>query len=340
MRTASFFFAITLAVLLSVPARPQQLRSAESEAPQSSAAPTTTASPASDALTFAQITDIHLFDEGKRRDSRSEYEQDQQDNRHALHWAVERIRELTDRGQPIDFVVFTGDFGLEFVRRSIKESLCLDKDDPEIKKFDEYRKKGWPDFVSLKDAANEVAGEFSHLPVRTIYVLPGNNDLVGEDPCDMSRYTEFVQALAAAMPTGRARIVDLLDQSSAPRANGFRLVGLNTAPFKGVDDKEKSTTYGQAKQRRKWDASSAQMKAALDSLTKANRGDSFLIFTHIPDLIDPFNRENSWDVEAATRATWRAVAGSANVTAIFAGHFHSSDRLVYARPGLASKDTH
>jgi hypothetical protein len=274
---------------------------------------------------------MHLFDEGKKSSSRAAYERDQQDNRNALHWAVEQINQIIARGQTIDFVVFTGDFGLELVRRSGTESLCLDKDDAERKNFDKYKTNGWPDFISIGDAANAVAREFSRLQVRTIFVLPGNNDFVGEDPCDISRYTDFVQALSGAMSGGR-QIVDLASPGPFPLIKGFRLIGLNTAFFKPPSDKEEQTEYGKKKRERKRLYASGQIHA-LDAEIHSTPSTPSLLFTHIPDLVDPFTNNSSWDIKDADRNSWTEIASSPSITAIFAGHFHSADRLLYARPG-------
>ena len=184
-----------------------------------------------------QITDMHLFDEGKKRGSKEEYLRDQQDNRDALNWAIDQINSLIEHGRNLDFVVFTGDFGLELVRESESETPCSHVDD---KTFAKYRAQGWPRLVLMRDAANEVAHEFSRLEVSTIYVLPGNNDLVGENPCDQNRYTKFVQAVIAAMPNGRGQVVDLTNPASGKVDwNGLRVFGLNSATFKlGRDDQK------------------------------------------------------------------------------------------------------
>lgn len=286
----------------------------------------------SEPLTFVQITDVHLFDEGKKRDSRAEYDRDQQDNRDALRWAVEQINHLVSHGRSINFVVFTGDFGLELVDRTDAD-LCAgskEDNDKEKKILDKYRRQGWPRFVSMRDAANEVAHEFSRLHISTIYVLPGNNDLAGEKPCDLGRYTKFVQQVAGAMSKNSAQIVDLIDQSTPPNTpperEGFRLIGLNSASFKDKDN----------------DAS-VQIPRLGQTIAANSPSTLSLIFTHIPDLEDPYTHEPSWfngDKDhnpAIDRALWNQIAMRQNVAAIFAGHFHSAERLLYAAPGQAIK---
>jgi Calcineurin-like phosphoesterase len=273
----------------------------------------------SEPTTFVQITDAHLFDEGKKRDSKADYLRDQQDNRRALRWAIEQINQLISHGRRIDFVVFTGDFGLELVDWASPCNLS-DKDKQD---FDRYRRQGWPRFVPMRDAANEVANEFSRIHVSTIYLLPGNNDLVGELPCDQKRYSDFVQQVVAAMPRSRAQVVDLVNPASAKVDwNGLRVFGLNSATFKlGKDDK-------------KIDKNDAgfQIGELEKRITGSPPGLLYLIFTHIPDLEDPYTHQPSWHPDIDRKA-WVNIATKPEVAAIFAAHFHSVDRLLYGAPG-------
>ena len=64
-------------------------------------------------VTFAQLTDAHVFDDGWKAEGSEPYLQ-ALDNRAALHWAVGQINEVAAK-KPIDFVVYTGDFGLQNV---------------------------------------------------------------------------------------------------------------------------------------------------------------------------------------------------------------------------------
>src|ERR1700733_3971394 len=76
--------------------------------------PTTTDS--ASRLTFVQWTDPHLFDSGSGRHGEG-IEEEALDNRAALHWAVlETNRLALLENRPINFVVITGDFGLENIR--------------------------------------------------------------------------------------------------------------------------------------------------------------------------------------------------------------------------------
>jgi hypothetical protein len=166
-------------------------------------------------VTFVQLTDAHLFDAGKHRSVQAGY-QDYLDNRSSLEWAVYQTNGLAAKGKCIDFVIFTGDFGMEDV-------------DP-------------------KDAAREVAPFFRALIVKRILLVPGNNDLKDENPSDIGRFQAFVTQLAQLLPDHQ--VTDLTQTTET--VNGIRLVGLNSASFKNENGKLQAvnTATEQAEMRR------------------------------------------------------------------------------------------
>ncbi len=307
------------------------------------------------AITFVQITDAHLFDSGKHRKTREEGMEEQQDAFRAFHWAMETINAITDSGTEVEFVVFTGDFGLEFVRDE-GEKLCVPEKEKEPGKSEYFvaKSKGWPRFYRPAEASDEVAREFSVLKkVKTIYVLPGNNDLIEENPCDMPRYTTFVNQVGQKMRSGGPQIVDLANHSiSLPSVGPFQLVGLNSASFKklknyGAYCGEDGTALPPSPQ--KQPGCPRYELELLDGF--AQRNASYLVFTHVPDLMDPFAAWQKpaeclprdsykqtpcdpWNFESTgIRSIWNNVVASPNVAAIFAGHFHDANRKDYGVPG-------
>jgi hypothetical protein len=93
---------------------------------------------AEDSITFIQITDAHLFDAGKIRLVSSASQQEKEkaeknskveiaDTRLAWNWALLEINRLA-RLEKIDFVAFTGDFGLEKVCQNPTLSGCFPRD--------------------------------------------------------------------------------------------------------------------------------------------------------------------------------------------------------------------
>ena len=65
-------------------------------------------------VTFVHLTDAHIFDDGYKKPTTEALEQIA-DDRRALDWAIRRINSMVASGVPIDFVVYTGDFGLQNV---------------------------------------------------------------------------------------------------------------------------------------------------------------------------------------------------------------------------------
>lgn len=153
---------------------------------------------------FVQFTDVHLFDSGKHRTTEAGFE-DYLDNRSSLEWAVQLTNNLGRSGECVDFVVFTGDFGLE-------------DSDP-------------------VDAARDIAVIFRALLVKKIFLLPGNNDLKNEDPSDIGRFRTFTERLAAFLPGHE--VTDLSSTNAA--VNSIELVGLNSASFKNDNGKLQQT---------------------------------------------------------------------------------------------------
>jgi hypothetical protein len=65
-------------------------------------------------------------------------------------------------------------------------------------------------------------------------------------------------------------------------------------------------------------------------LARDEQSQPLLLFTHVPDLIDPYRAKPSWQIDVNARRLWEQDACDPKVLAIFAGHFHSADRSLYA----------
>jgi hypothetical protein len=299
----------------------------------------------SEPVTFVQISDAHLFDGGKSRTTVQEARQEQDDNWNAFHWALRQTNQLIESGTRVDFVVFTGDLGLEFVRRpndpacwkvkanpaaSTLEGLSPESGanpsgmQPNADEFEKAQKDGWLKLFSFEEAAKEVAGEFRLLRVAVVYLVPGNNDLVEEDQCDLQRYKDFVALLGKDIGKKSPRIVDLTAAQPVPEINGFSLLGVNSASFK------KSSNH---KDRCAVNLGPGCPQYEMDQLQAATKSNDslYLIFTHIPDLKDPYSKNAAWDLfPAASLSAWRDTVKREEVAGIFAGHFHDSRRFLYA----------
>src|SRR6185437_15687577 len=64
-------------------------------------------------ITFAVLTDAHIFDDGWQQPGSEPYWY-AMDNRTALHWAVEQVNRMA-ADKDLQFIVYTGDFGLQNV---------------------------------------------------------------------------------------------------------------------------------------------------------------------------------------------------------------------------------
>src|ERR1044071_3170553 len=282
-------------------------------------------------LSFIQLTDAHIFDDGWKEKGSEPYWK-AVDDRTALHWAVESINTLAEINS-VHFIVYTGDFGLQNVFFSDSTcSLVPFKSEPGIPPF------------SSEMAANELALELNRLKVRTIYVVPGNNDIINEKVTDGRRFECFIEVLQAKL--GLLATLEkltpvhlqLLQADAVVQEGGLRLAGMNTASFKKENENYKtecSSVTSMSTVLRNHGCPMPQM----ESLGKLiDQEDSpLLLFTHIPDLIDPYEKEknpgrtqSSWDIERQVRVEWGKLATRSRLAGIFAGHFHSAKLSVYA----------
>src|SRR6266851_7755100 len=104
------------------------------------------------AVTFVQLTDSHLFDSGKRG-TPEEKEVEKLSTDLAWKWALGEVTRLATSGEHIDFVVFTGDLGLE--RACPDSRMACD---------------AW------KTAVNRVYEDLKALPIKRVFIVRGNND--------------------------------------------------------------------------------------------------------------------------------------------------------------------
>ena len=236
-------------------------------------------------ITFVQLTDAHLFDAGEDRPSLGGF-QDLLDNQSSLAWAIQRVDQLVSSGRSIDFVAFTGDVGLENAK---------------------------PD-----DAAREVTIFFRALLVKTIFLVPGNNDLKNEDPKELLAYQKFADELVQSLP--EHEIVDLTRRSKT--INGIHMMGLNSASFKNG--------YGTLSVQNKKDQEDELQRVGKELTHPGPK----IIFTHIPNLEDPFEsepgrRRNAWNLSPEVLKLWKDIVNRDDVVAVFAGHFHDPRRNIY-----------
>lgn len=270
-------------------------------------------------ITFAQLTDAHLFDEGWRQPLPEAYRQ-AADNWDALHWSIDRINGFVRDGRQIHFVVYTGDLGLQNVAFSDSRTCLVKAALP---------RPGLPP-TNQESAVNELVAELDRLSVRTVFFVSGNNDPLGEDASD-GRFDCFLLSLQErAQALDRPLRIQKLGPDHCFAFKGFHLLGLNSASFKSVANYQSvcvpRVETGLLQQL--LDSSCPDSEVGLLRAQIAS-GAPTLLFTHVPDLKDPFRHQPAWDLESRVRREWEHEAARSNVLGIFAGHFHDSSRRLY-----------
>src|SRR6202008_5018922 len=122
--------------------------------------PIVSCSASAQSVTFVQITDAHIFDSAAHSSTVAGYA-NTLDNASALAWAVLLVNKLVESGRNVDFVAFTGDFGLE-------QTDCGNvprKQPPE------------QPLISCQKAVDAAAIFLRALLVKKVFIVPGNNDV-------------------------------------------------------------------------------------------------------------------------------------------------------------------
>lgn len=271
-------------------------------------------------VTFVQLTDVHMFDEGWKQPVATSFRQ-AADDRDALSWSIQEINKLVASGTKIDFVAYTGDLGLQNVDLSAGNCTAVRAS----------VEPGLPLF-NPTSAINEFADQLNQLTVRIVLFVPGNNDLIQEGVNDAGRLDCFLTGVRARLETypDPVRVLNL-GLRNTTTINGIKFAGINSASFKKLAnyDRDCSVVANVAKSAQLQEACPETQLALLSGLVGPRTMTPLVLFTHVPDLKDPFRKASSWDLKDAVRATWESEACQPNVLAIFAGHFHDSTRAYY-----------
>ena len=113
-----------------------------------------------------------------------------------------------------------------------------------------------------------------------------------------------------------------------PMVKGFCLLGLDSSYFKAHID-------ARSVDKKIQDAADTASIDAMDRLSaEVKSGGTYLLFTHIPDIEDPYpgrksDPGSSWLLPSSAREKWKDILNRAELIAVFAGHFHSRDRKIY-----------
>lgn len=144
-------------------------------------------------------------------------------------------------------------------------------------------------------------------------------DLVGKlKPAEQSQYLQ-----ADGNASGGCSDKDF----ALPFENGFCLLGLDSSYFKLHDDVQTDIKTITA------ETEKASTEAMNTLRGEIKTGGSYLLFAHVPDMTDPAGRNadpgSSWKLSASARTTWKDALKQNELLAVFAGHFHSTNRNIY-----------
>jgi predicted MPP superfamily phosphohydrolase len=256
-------------------------------------------------IDFIQITDLHLFDAAE----------DAPSNQAALAWSLSVVRWYRDHHVNISFLAFTGDVGLNCVDdpRALPVEHCLHK-------------------IPLSQAADVLATFLAPVGLP-VYFVPGNNDLVREKACDIIRYRDFVTALNDRLRQ-KGSTTTAIDLTAKPQQiSGLLLMGLNSASFKAQDNFMVDHCPEAAKSE-PIAASAVEELSRFSELVRSRGSKStpVLVFTHEPEIVDPFRMTLTWYLRADQLREWHQLLCGDAITALFAGHFHAQNFRLYGSP--------
>jgi hypothetical protein len=267
---------------------------------------------------FVQITDPHLFDPGDQGEK----------NRAALAACVATLNQRIDDQADFQFVVVTGDIGIEnLISHADSSGNRILEDQPTQDR-------------QLEEGARQLASILAPTKIPHWLFVPGNNDLYLEQP-DLKYYKRFIEALKDKLPG--LHITDLCaddgKQNTLP-INGLTLIGFNNASFKNDNDFKRISSNKETQRR--------YVEQVMEPLK--NKDVKALIFYHIPEVDDPYivldgdlttgeKREpytgpfpdSSWFVDAEILGLWRKnVVNNPKVLGLFAGHLHDWRQETYS----------
>jgi hypothetical protein len=274
---------------------------------------------------FVQITDPHLFDQGEEKDNKS-----------ALAACVNRLNARIVEDGDYQFAIITGDIGIENL-----VSVGKDSHGASILESDRVQRER-----RIEQGASDLARILAQSRIRVWLFLPGNNDLLNEEP-DLQYYRLFIQFLKNRLVG--MNVIDLCPedpntdsyQLGVYRVGALAFVGFNNASFKNDN---KSERIARNKTLQLAYVQQVIHRIAADDISAA------YVFYHIPELDDPYlvsgsdsktlderkkYKDNpylysSWFVDKEIHELWKQqVIQQSKVRGLFAGHYHDGNRDTY-----------
>jgi|GEM_PF-2257340 len=304
-------------------------------------------------VSFVHLTDPHIFDDNWQTQNPPVDEDNRLDNQAALTSCMSEIKERMKRGATYDFGVITGDLGIEFLVQEARTS-AKGADANEFEKI--VAKK-------LERAGTEFANQLALSRVKIWLFVPGNNDVLCEDPANIRYYHTFVTAVKAAFDNSNnetlARDLCPPDGSNYSKSDliqikGYAFIGFNDSSFKNSEpDKEEQKQCPQTNRITVYAPFQKIYAVQVEDLLKNDNSKYAYVFYHIPEIDDPYlvtlkldqeplksriaNKaaignsfyDSAWYVQRDVRDEWNKVVMNSKVRGLFAGHFHDNRRQSY-----------
>ncbi|HEY4313805.1 MAG TPA: metallophosphoesterase [Pirellulales bacterium] len=255
---------------------------------------------------LVQLTDLHLFGGVSENDR-------------ALRACIAEINRELVSGKPVNCVVVTGDLGLQDLiatGAAGHRTVVANAEDlltTESKKF--------ADIVATSR-------------VKTWLFLPGNNDLIDENPESLRYFSKFLADVSSDIG-GTINIVNLAagGRAAVYEIGNLSIIGFNNASFKSNNNVTDSSKFAES-----------QLAALSELDSRVSRANYAYIFYHVPEIDDPYLvrtnpalaktfdkdfRYSAWTVKPAVRQAWNNIISRENVRGLFAGHFHDYHRDTY-----------
>ena len=263
-----------------------------------------------------QLTDAHIYDDGWKQPVADAMRQ-AADDRDALTWAIREVNAQVTRGERVDFVMYSGDLGLQNV--DFAGSGC--------QLLPATLQPGLPPF-ELRGAVDEIANLLETLTVPQVYFTPGNNDLEDEKVQDAGRVDCFVSAVQQRLTFDHSKVqVSMLNTANSFVAGGVRFMALDTAMFKSQANYAAFCATDPAAGAALLQGCPQNQMRTLDAAVLAS-AEPVAVFIHVPDLKDPYRKTSSWDISDPLRTQWANDVCSAKVLGVFAGHFPMQPRIL------------
>ena len=245
-------------------------------------------------LQFVQITDPHIF-EANHKDKES------RNSMIYFYLAIEKANDINIRlknsGQsPLDFILMTGDLGIEKLLKLVPASgnenaIKITKDN---QLFDLVK-----DEEKWQAALIELDKLLQDSDVKTWLFVPGNNDLYEDNPDSIKLYEEFVTELKNTEQIKKAgiKIVDFRLESKDKMASNLLpgtyekgnlvVIGFDNSFFKN-DGSLKHFLNEDGSIKNKEDTIEYAHIAKLSETLKSSKKKYAYIFLHIPEIDDPW----------------------------------------------------